>query len=576
MNTSNVNFNVCVELTFGTPFDPLPNDRATADKLVAGELTLAPHPSWRMPRQLHWGENPFGEINWVAQYHMMRWIDPLRRTFVATGDQSYMVRWLELAESWIDANPPGRGKAAYSWADMVEAGRAMTFAFGLPQLQQAGLSGVDKVSESLAQHGDWLADPSKIRTGNHALQQHQGLLVIGAALGRNDWVDLAIQRSSQMLLTAYDEEGINEEGALQYHQINYTWWNQLRRRIEIVRGSAPSEFGRIERATDGLLHSLRPDGAYELIGDTEIFRPRLDLTPELKYATTGGAEGRQPRETLKVFSAGYIFGRSGWGDESRPMSGESFYSVRFGPQNRIHGHVDGTSLTLFCRGESILADTGKYAYDHKDPVRAFVAGRSGHNSVELEGVEYDRESVVTLESNDSRRTLQLFVLKDIGYDEHKLIRTLLIDLEMGFVVVIDHVEGPLKARAKQNWHLGKTFSHRKESSNVLAKSAANRVWISPSDVSYPMSVVAGKTAPVQGWLSESWRQKVKSRVVEISSSEVNSYIATLVDFSGTETPPSISVHFSERDQMMTVTITRNLAVYLIVLRNGRIDSYIHL
>src|SRR5699024_9243022 len=129
--------------------------------------------------------------------------------------------WLTIAEGWIEKNPPGRGRANYSWADMIEAARAMTFAFALPVLQDERPEKVPVIIESLVQHGEWLEDETHIRTGNHALQQHQGLLVIGAVLERPEWVDLAVRRSVDMLHSSYDDEGINEEGAVQYHQINF-------------------------------------------------------------------------------------------------------------------------------------------------------------------------------------------------------------------------------------------------------------------------------------------------------------------------------------------------------------------
>ena len=41
-----------------------------------------------------------------------------------------------------------------------------------------------------------------VRNGNHALQQHQGLLVIGAVLERAEWVALAVERMTAMLTTS--------------------------------------------------------------------------------------------------------------------------------------------------------------------------------------------------------------------------------------------------------------------------------------------------------------------------------------------------------------------------------------
>lgn len=572
LRKSEIDFKLAGELAFGSPFEPLANDIAVAQGLMGGRLRLAPHPEWTMPQQLRWDENPFGEINWVAQYHMMRWIDPLRRAYIKTDNAEFIEKWIEIATSWIKDNPPGKGKAPYAWSDMVEAGRGLTFVFALPQLRQARGNAIDKIVDSLYAHGAWLADPSKIRSGNHALQQHQGLLVIGAVLGDDSWVDLSIDRARKMLLTSYDEQGINEEGALQYHQINYSWWNQLKKRIHLVTGTTPPEFERLEKARDGLLHGIRPDGAYELIGDTEVFRPNLTWSPELQYATTNGQFGTKPVEREKVFSSGYVFGRTGWGEEGKSLNEEIFYSIRFGPQNRIHGHADGGAVTLFRNGESILADAGKYAYDHKDPMRAYVAGRAGHNVLDLRAVEYDTSAEVVLESVHNTTSTRMYCFKDHGYVGHVLQRTVLVDLDNEYIIVIDEVCGPSSLQSMQNWHLGRNFSHRKEGHSVLARSRSNSVWFVPATEPVSVDVVSGQKRPIQGWLSESWREAEASRVITFAMDGEKHRTATLIDFSDAATKPGFSLLDVANPRKTVLRVAREGETLVVVINENRVLS----
>ncbi|QNN82257.1 hypothetical protein H3H54_14440 [Brachybacterium sp. Z12] len=278
------------QLAFGAPFAPTPQDAQKAAALVAGTLDLPPNKTWRMPAEITWYENPFKEPNWVAQFHMLRWIDPLRRQ-AEKGNVALLDLWLHIAEGWIEKNPPGRGRANYSWADMIEAARAMTFAFALPVLEDHHPEKLPIFLDSLEQHGEWLAEEKHIRTGNHALQQHQGLLVIGTVLERPEWVELAVQRAEQMLHESYDDQGINEEGAVQYHQINFLWWNALGKRVQIATGSTPDAFQRVAKAPLAMAHATRPDGRYELIGDTEEFTPRALGHPAIDYVSSAGAKG---------------------------------------------------------------------------------------------------------------------------------------------------------------------------------------------------------------------------------------------------------------------------------------------
>src|SRR5699024_3596287 len=131
-------------------------------------------------------------------------------------------------------------------------------------------------------------------------------LVIGAVLRRAVWVELAVSRAEKMLQNVYDRQGVNEEGAVQYHQINYLWWNAMRRRIMLVTGSAPDAFGAIAKAPLAMAHATRPDGHYELIGDTEVFPPRGLGHAAIDYVSSGGARGVAPRDRVAVFDAGYV------------------------------------------------------------------------------------------------------------------------------------------------------------------------------------------------------------------------------------------------------------------------------
>lgn len=524
----------------GSHFSPLSTDRAAAAALLQGELTLPPHRAWRLPAEVRWNENPFREVNWVAQFHMLRWLDPLRRRADA-GDAAGVDLWVSVVTSWIQANPPGRGKATYAWGDMVEAVRAMIMCFGLPMLDTHRPDALEAVLASIEQHGEWLADPKRIRIGNHALQQHQGLLVIGAVLERPEWVDLAVSRMTSMLTTAYDEEGVNEEGAVQYHQINYSWWNLTKRRVELVRGGAPSEFSRIERAPLAMAHATRPDGTYELIGDTEVFSLRGIPHPAVQFVSTNGVEGSPPPERAKAYASGYVFGRSGWGDETRPFSDQTFYSLRFGPQNRIHGHVDGGSLTLFHRGAPVLVDGGKYAYDAQDPFRAHVLSRAAHNSVLVEGREYDRTADVTLTRGDIRERGEDFEFLDRGYDGVEIRRRVLVLWDLEAIIVSDEVTALEPITATQTWHLEPSASHRVEGRAVLSAQATGRTWFLPFADEPEVSVVKGRTNPWQGWTSYRWRERTPTRAVLMSRTGTSIRLRTLIDFSGAHDSPEVTV-----------------------------------
>lgn len=526
------------QLAFGAPFDRTAADHAKARALAGGRLELPPHAPWRMPASLTWREDPFGEPNWVAQYHMLRWLDPLRRQ-AAAGEEDLIDTWLEIAGSWIRSNPPGRGRARYSWADMVEAARSLTLCFALPVLQDLRPARVSEVLSSVREHGEWLADPSHVRTGNHALQQHQGLLVIGAVLRRPEWVDLAVERAVQMLQESYDDEGINEEGAVQYHQINYLWWRLLRRRVEIAVGHAPPEFDRVRLAPLAMAHATRPDGRYELIGDTEEFTPRALDHPAIDYVSSSGSTGEPPAERVRVYGSGYVFGRSGWGDADVRFADTSFYSLRFGPQNRIHGHVDGMALTLYADGGQLLVDSGKYAYDATDPHRTHLLSREAHNSLSVAGRPYDREASVELRRFRLGDRTEFFRLEDDGYRGVALTREVLVCLDMGMIVVRDRFEADSEAVVSQWWHCDPRAGHRAEKDSIFVRGEGNTLRLAWVEGQTERRVTRGTRSPMQGWFSPRWRTIVPTRTIEARSARCSGELTVVMTFRRAEEPLSI-------------------------------------
>lgn len=560
-------------LAFGSPFNRTPRDGQLATQLRSGVLELSPHKPWKMPSELTWRENPYKEPNWVAQFHMLRWLDPLRR-MAQDGQAECLDTWIDIAHSWIDKNPPGRGRATYTWADMVEAARALTLCFALPVLQDLRPESLGKVLTSIHQHGEWLEDESHIRRGNHALQQHQGLLVIGAVMQRDDWVDLSIDRATRMLREVYDDDGINEEGAVQYHQINFQWWNTLRQRIEKIRGSAPKEFDRVAQAPVGMAHATRPDGNYELIGDTEVFPPRGIDHPAIRYVSSSGESGAAPAERVRVFDSGYVFGRSTWGSTETLFADALFYSLRFGPQNRIHGHVDGMALTLFNNGEQVLVDSGKYAYDAQDPYRAHLLSREGHNSVSIQGREYDKSSDVLLVRHSITDESQHFRFVDTGFHGVTMSRDVIAAPGSGFVAVIDRVEAEEEVTAQQWWHFDPEAGHSQTDSRVFVLGKRNQAHLAVANPATEVSVVKGQQSPMQGWFSPTWRKRIPTRTMGVSARGTSLLIPTAIWLRQRDEAPVFEIVSQEEGELLARCTTASGTVMTVGIGDdwGRAQS----
>jgi hypothetical protein len=516
MTIRNVDLDVVRRQTFGGMFRRSPRDRALADQILSGKLHMSPHPSWDFDEEIDWKANPFGQRNWQAQLQMLRWLEPVRRVAL-DGDEEARRFWLKSCKSWISENPPSDPKLrnadgyflSYAWADMVDGIRALVLTFGLPLTEPEKDSWL---ADSIYEHGTWLADPAHLGHSNHALHQHQALFVIGSVFGNVAWTDLASQRLSALFEENYDEQGVNIEGAIGYHKNNLVWWDEAFKRLDVEGIPRPAAADKLDLAYLELAHATKPDGTFELIGDTETATAGALSSPELDYVKSQGATGQPPAELTKIYRRGYIFGRSGWGDHERDFKKETFYSLSYGKANRVHGHQDGASLTLHSDGQPWLIDAGKYAYKI-DSMRDYCISRLGHNVVEVEGKAYDPKTEVTLVRSFTSDEVDDFTFADSGYDGVEMKRRVIYCRGGDFFVVIDNVYSADEVSARQRWHLDADTSVQDIAGGVRLDRDGKSSFILWKGNLPSISTVTGSEEPFDGWMARKWMEKLPSPVV---------------------------------------------------------------
>lgn len=498
---------VAVRQAFGAKFDDTANDDELAAQVSEGCIVLPPHANWRIPAELTWAEDPFGQRNWRAQLHMLRWLDPIRRR-AARGDRGDMHVWERHARSWCAANPPVRTPGSYAWGDMVDAVRAQVLLFGLPYVEEPGW-----LLDELRVHGAWLLDPLHLGHSNHALHQHAALFMLGAALQENEWLETARRRLEGHFVTAYDAQGVNAEGAPGYWLLNYRWSRELARRLDLEGVDSTFISRAIRDAPLSIAHATRPDGVLEAIGDTGVVRLVREGTEAIDYLATKGSAGSPPAQTTAVFDAGYVFGRSGWGETERTLRDESFYSLRFGAANSVHGHQDGGSLTFYAGGSPLLIDAGKFAYMN-GPMRDYVLGRRGHNVLHVRERLYDPKSVVRLLVHESNEDFDHFLLRDEGYEGVVVERRFVFAKATESILVIDTVNADSPVEAEIRWHVNPDADVAAASSRVLLRSGSARGAIVWGGNLPDIETVRGQEDPLDGWSSPAWNKAAPTTVIK--------------------------------------------------------------
>ncbi len=541
----------------GVGFEATGSDAKLVALILNGEVRLPPHPVAQVPRPIDWNADPLEQRNWRAQLHMLRWLDPLRRESLRSPERrpELMATWDGIVQEWARSNLPGKSAARSAWLSMIEAVRTETLINGLPLTEAP-----EEVLDLLNIHGSWIADERHVGHSNHALRQHSALFQVGAVVGNTQWMELAVERLKNHVASAIDDEGLNDEGAVRYWEMNWRWISYAAARLEAEGVDAGFMRERLSLAAEALAFATRPDGKYEPLGDSDPSSPQVYEHPYLEYVTSNGARGQAPTELARVYSRGFIFGHSGWGEIGRDFAQESFYSVIFGPGDKVHGHNDAGSVTFFAKKQRVLVDAGKYAYVTSSE-QSYCFDRTGHNVITVDGAEYDPSRPVELVHSSLSDELDYFRLEDRGYKGVVIRRLIIFSRVTEALLVIDNVHSSKDIVARWRWHLAPEASTEVDGASVHGTTSEGGFSLLWAGSRPTLEVARGERRPMEGWFSPSWGKLVPSDVVVATRKGHKSRTAVAV-----ETTPS------DRRNLQSFAITEGVAY--VVRGNGVVEVVI--
>lgn len=542
-----LDLDAAVRQTLATSFRP-----EEVESLLQGRLTMAPHPEWTLPAEPTWREDPFHDRNWCFQFHMLRWLEPLRRA-AAKGDDAAYAMWLTWVRDWVEKNPPASPRSKWAWTDMSDGIRAQQLCMAAPMVSERSPDLLGWLEQAIRTHADHLVDPRNMGNANHALHQQESLFIVGRVLGEDHLTTLALTRMGDLLREQYDEQGVNAEGAIAYHYNNYLWWERTLERIDIEGMERPEGASRHHAAPEEIAHATRPDGTLVTIGDTDPMSPAAIASEFIAHATSDGSAGKPPADTARVYESGYVFGRSGWGDSERPFSQQTFYSLRFGPSGTVHGHPDGTSVTFSAAGTNWVVDPGKYQYGSSVPRDHFFS-RAAHSLVAIEGKRPRRGARVDLVRADLGPDFHDLLVADHSFRGIALTRRLLYSVHGEYLVVIDDVaaQGRTRVSAVQRWQLGPDV-HAEVRDGCVQLDADDRLG-TLCFLGAPVTIetVRGSEDPFDGWVSTGWKKKTPATAVSATQKGTRLRFVTVLAV-GTGTRPSTeALHLHEERVVLKV------------------------
>jgi hypothetical protein len=522
--------------------------QAGAAQVMAGQLAV---PGFRTatidPRRdgdVNWTADPYHNPTWVQDFQSGEWIQDLISGYLAGGKQAAadQARARVITKGWLNAF----GVSARDPRTLV----CIAIAFpGESWIQDQ----IPPTVNYYAAHwlGPW----------NHGLMQDIKLLRIGcgyrATAFHGDaltWRTTAVRQLTAMfepnyLGPAIDAEGAANEQATLYEDFVYNLWRTALPMLKACGYALPSWITRrIAKLPAFLAYATEPDGNLVQLGDT--------------YVEHSAAHPPE-KNLVAVYSAGYVFGRSGWSKSA------SFYSLRFGRGRQVHGHSDHMSLTYYARGRNLIVNAGHAGYENT-PYRAWLRSPEAASMLVMPGVPFSGATATSLIADKIGPYGQFYEFYDTAFSGHPRYRSVYISQRPDLVVVFDRASGA--GTYQQLWHLDPALAvTRLTSSGAIATAAGAQLELLqvplPGQVIPPGSttVVRAQTSPAyQGWVSRQMLQRLPADVVEMTRTGYSAAILTLIVPAAPGTPVSDSVSGSAAGPyQLTVRVGGSVTAYAV-------------
>ncbi|MEV0144272.1 MULTISPECIES: heparinase II/III family protein [unclassified Nonomuraea] len=462
----------------------------TADEVMRGEISLVGLPPYKLGSKINWAASPYKNRSWEFVFQSLRWMGTLVVAYENSGEERYLDRAKEITKDWVAHNRRGaRGTASYVWKDHPVSLRSQALVCLSMHVKDAWLK------DSLADHARLLADPRLYKKGhNHGMDQDIALMGIGCRYGRSDWASLASRRLTGTVKLDVDSQGALMEQAPRYAVYVY---GRLQVAIANMKDCGRKVPGEISERTDALkdfiAHSTMPNGYMVPLGDGSAeTEPRVD---------TG-----TPKQEVKVYRAGYVYGRTAW---NKPDS--TFYSIRFGPGLKFHGHEDHLGVTYYAHGRDILMDAGFHSYE-KSAYRYWTLSPEAHNVPTVVGQRFRPRTASKLTKSVIGDDRQAFRLTDKAYGTART-RSVLVNHGEDLMAVLDTAAGGAKVR--NLWRFAPSLKVvSNEGGRVVLGDGKFRVTLVQLDSSCrPVGGQKVERGGKLGWVSPTYLSKQPAAVV---------------------------------------------------------------
>lgn len=514
------------------------------------------------------------KIIWELNRH--QWLVHLGQAYLLTGDERYAESFAGHVRDWVRANPPGMG---INWASSLEVAlRLISWCWALflfrdsqalsAELFISMLEGIRVHASHVERYLSYYFSPNTHLTGE-ALGLYYAGVVFPELRDAGRWRALGerilVEQSERQVFP----DGVYFEQSTCYQR--YTVETYLHFLILAQRNGVaiPDSVGeRIQQMLDFLLAIRRPDGSIPQIGDSDggwllplatrapdDFRGIFSTAgaffnrPDYSWAAGGlapetlwllGPSGQEIFDALcpappaiapsRLFAeGGYAVMRSGWDPHAHYLIfdvGPLGCSVSGG-----HGHSDLLSIQCSVFGKPILVDPGTYCYTAEPEWRDFFRGTAAHSTVTVDDV---MQAIPAGPFNWRERprarlrrwlTTDSFDLVDADHDAYLCLsdpvvhRRRVAFIKPRYWVLLDDLEGAAEHRVELRFQFSSVEITVDETLWARAHGPGGCGLLIRAFATVPLeaNVLQGHLAPIRGWNSPDYGQRLPSPVLTYST-----------------------------------------------------------
>ncbi|MEU4394290.1 heparinase II/III family protein [Kribbella sp. NPDC023855] len=533
-------------------------------RLYQDTFEWSQHPPYQVGNgkgDIDWRANPYSQPSWYMWFHSLRW---LGRGIDAAkaGDKQAMARVTTILQDWIKDNPydwkvnAGAHESTMHRTNVLICARQAIIAGLKVKTLPASYAWIDR---SLLDHAKFL-EINFSGEGNHGTDESIAMFGIGCTLQREPLKQLAQRRLTTAIVQAIDEQGSTNEQSTAYAQFNwYLWGRAVKAMKECGVDPGPTITERRRLLTNWLALATNSLGRLHQLGDSEdVQAVPIPGTP-LEFAGSLGRKGVRPTQRVGIFDAGYIFGRTGWGEKRRFVD-ESTYSIRYGRSRTLHGHDDHLSITYTSHGRPILVDGGHAGYKN-DKWRDWVKSEYAHNVLASPAMtEHKTES--KLVRSRLEPTSEFYDLADVPAPGMTRKRSLLVLKDPDVVVAFDRATSENDQAFQTLWHLPAGQQVAVSSpSTVVAQKPGDTVKTVLLQIPYSEQLAAdsvtvdqGKEDPIQGWQFPKITQRLPAPVVSFHRNGRSASILSVIVPAGSATAVSFKTRRSGPTFLIDLTV----------------------